>query len=160
MNDATLEARIAGFLHAHHVVSLATSDQGAVHAASVMYAPDGFDLYWMSDPKSRHSQHLERSSAVAATIAPDYTDFPEIRGLQIAGTAARLGQAQEAAYARALMLQRYAFLRELAAAPEALRQAFETGAFYRLRPQTITLIDNSRGFGQKETLVVQHNPAG
>jgi hypothetical protein len=154
VNREALETRIAEFLCAQHVVTLATTGDGAVHAASVMYAPDRFDLYWMSDPRTRHSQHLERNQAIAATVAPDYADFREIRGLQIAGTAARVGLTHEVAHARALMLERYAFLRELAGGPDELRQAFEAGAYYRLRPETITLIDNSLGFGHKETLAV------
>ncbi|MBI2319702.1 MAG: pyridoxamine 5'-phosphate oxidase family protein, partial [Betaproteobacteria bacterium] len=91
MSEAPLDKRIADFLAAHHVLSLATSAAGEAHAASLMYAVDGFALYWMSDPKSRHSLELEANPRVAATIAPDYTDFKSIRGLQIAGTAARLG---------------------------------------------------------------------
>ena len=152
MSESPLAKRIAEFLSAHHVVTLATSAEGAVHAASLMYAVDGFELYWMSDPKSRHSQEIETNHRVAATIAPDYSDFKAIRGLQIAGTAARLTAGGEILHASALMLRRYGFLRALAAGPVALRQAFERGGFYRLLPENITLIDNSLGFGHKETL--------
>lgn len=158
INENQLEKRIAEFLGAHHVVTLATSGQGSVHAASVMYAIHGFDLYWMSDRETRHSKELERSPGVAATVSPDYTDFREIRGLQIKGTAVRLRSDSEVAHARAMMLQRYAFLRELAGGPEALRRAFEAGSFYRLRPDTITLIDNTLGFGNKEVLALRPDP--
>ncbi len=149
-----LNKRIAEFLAVHHVVTLATSEGGAVHAASLMYAPDGLSLIWMSDPKSRHSQELERNPRVAATVAPDYTDFAAIRGLQIAGTAARLTAARDILHGTALMLERYDFLRALAAGPEALRKAFNRGGFYRLLPETITLIDNTVNFGHKETLII------
>lgn len=160
MSESPLDERIAEFLAAHHVMSLATSAGGAVHAASLMYAVDGFALYWMSDPKSRHSQELENNPIVAATIAPDYADFKAIRGLQIAGTAARLTAGGDIVHASALMLRRYGFLRALAAGPAALRQAFERGGFYRLLPQSITLIDNSLGFGHKETLTVAAGQGG
>lgn len=157
MSDIPLDKRIAEFLAAHHVVALATCEGGAVHAASVMYALDGFSLIWMSDPKSRHSQEIERNPRVAATVAPDYTDFAAIRGLQIAGTAARLTSAGDILHGTALMLGRYGFLRALASGPENLRKAFNRGGFYRLQPETITLIDNTIGFGHKETLTL---PAG
>jgi uncharacterized protein len=154
MSELPLEKRIAEFLAAHHVLTLATGEGGAVHAASLMYALDGFSLIWMSDPKSRHSQELARNSRVAATIAPDYTDFAEIRGLQIAGTAVRLTTAGDIVYGTALMLSRYGFLRALATGPESLRTAFNRGGFYRLQPETITLIDNTVSFGHKETLTL------
>lgn len=83
-----LAARIEAFLDAHHVMALATVGDDGAHAASVMFARAGFTLYWTSDPQSRHSAHLERDARVTATIAPDYTDFSVIRGLQVAGRAA------------------------------------------------------------------------
>lgn len=154
MSALPLDARIAEFLAAQHVVTLATGEGGAVHAASLMYALDGFSLFWMSDPESRHSQELARNPRVAATIAPDYTDFAAIRGLQIAGTAVRLTSAGDILHGTALMLGRYGFLRALAAGPESLRNAFSRGGFYRLQPETITLIDNTVKFGHKETLIL------
>lgn len=154
MSELPLDKRIAEFLAAHHVVTLATGGGGAVHAASLMYALDGFSLIWMSDPKSRHSQELESNPRVSATIAPDYTDFAAIRGLQIAGTAARLTAAGDILHGTALMLGRYGFLRALATGPESLRNAFSRSGFYRLQPETITLIDNTVSFGHKETLTV------
>lgn len=149
-----LAARIESFLDAHHVVTLATIGEAGAHAASLMYARGGFTLYWTSDPQSRHSEHLQRDARVTATIAPDYTDFKLIRGLQIAGRAARLaGAASDAA--RAALVARYGFLAELASGPPKLRAAFEQAAFYALVPERITLIDNTRGFGHKETLPLQ-----
>ncbi len=148
-----LAARIESFLDAHHVMTLATVGDAGAHAASLMYARAGFTLQWTSDPQSRHSQHLERDARVTATVAPDYADFRVIRGLQIAGRARRLdGSAAEEA--RAALVARYAFLAELASGPPKLRAAFEKAAFYAVVPERITLIDNARGFGHKETLTL------
>ena len=148
-----LVARIETFLEAHHVMTLATVGDAGAHAASLMYARAGFTLQWTSDPQSRHSQHLERDARVTATVAPDYADFRVIRGLQIAGRARRLdGSAAEEA--RAALVARYAFLAEIASGPPKLRAAFETAAFYAVVPERITLIDNARGFGHKETLTL------
>jgi uncharacterized protein len=148
-----LAARIESFLDAHHVMTLATVGDAGAHAASLMYARAGFTLQWTSDPQSRHSQHLERDARVTATVAPDYADFRVIRGLQIAGRARRLdGSAAEEA--RAALVARYAFLAELASGPPKLRAAFEKAAFYAVMPERITLIDNARGFGHKETLTL------
>jgi hypothetical protein len=152
MDRGALRAEIETFLAAHHTVSLATVDeQGAPHAANVLYAPDGLALYWMSDTETRHSRHIEVRPRVTATVAPDYSDFRLIRGLQIFGTARRLAGAESVATARR-MVSRYGFLAELASGPAALRAAFEKAGFYRLEPRIITLIDNTRGFGTKDTL--------
>jgi uncharacterized protein YhbP (UPF0306 family) len=149
-----LAARIGAFLDAHHVMTLATVGDAGAHAASLMYARKDFTLYWTSDPQSRHSAHIAREARVTATIAPDYTDFRIIRGVQIAGRARRL-DGPEAKEARAALVARYAFLSELAAGPPKLRAAFDQAAYYALVPERITLIDNARGFGHKETLTIQ-----
>jgi hypothetical protein len=49
---------------------------------------------------------------------------------------------------------RYSFLGQLAAGPLKLRQAYARTAVYRLEPVRIVLIDNTKGFGHKETLEI------
>jgi len=155
MDSVELKAEIEAFLAAHHVMTLATADDGGVpHAASVMYAVDGLALYWMSKPDTRHSQHIERQPRVTVTVAPDYTDFRMIRGLQIVGDARRLVDEAELSRAQERMISRYAFLQELATGPAALRAAIEKAGFYCLLPTRITLIDNTKGFGHKASLEV------
>lgn len=117
-----------------------------------MFAVDDFSLYWTSDPGTRHSLAIERNEHVAATVAPDYADFRLIRGVQIFGRAHRLSDPGEAAHARELLRRRFPFLRELEAMPAALRAALDKAAYYRLDPDTLTLIDNTREFGEKRTL--------
>ena len=152
IEERALREEIAAFLDSQHVLSLATVVDGAAHAANVMYALQGLSLYWTSDPGTRHSLAIGRNAHVAATVAPDYEDFHLIRGLQIAGRAHGLVDAGEAAHARELLRRRFPFLRELDAMPAALRAALDKAAYYRLEPDTITLIDNTRGFGNRRTL--------
>jgi uncharacterized protein len=136
------------------VVSLATVAGGAAHAASVMFAFEDFSLYWTSDPGTRHSLAIEENPCVAATVAPDYSDFRLIRGLQITGRARHLNAADEAAHARELLRRRFPFLREVDALPAALRAALDKTAYYRLDPDAITWIDNTKGFGNRRTLQI------
>lgn len=151
MNDE-LTGRIAAFLDTHHVVSLATTGPNGPHAANVFYARDDLALVWVSDPKSRHSMELGTDGRVAATVAPDYVDFDDIRGVQISGYAHVISSAADGAKARALLEARYPFLKRLSIIPAALRKAYARVEFYRLEPKRMVLIDNSRGFGHKETL--------
>jgi uncharacterized protein YhbP (UPF0306 family) len=144
--------RIAAFLDSHHVMSLATVGSAGPHAANVFYARDALALVWMSEPGSRHSLELAADGRVAATVAPDYTDFADIRGLQIAGHARIITDAAEKAKARALLAARYPFLRRVSEGPAALREAYGNIQFYCLKPERLVLIDNSRGFGHKDTI--------
>src|SRR5450755_4327664 len=130
--NINLSERIGSYLAAHHVVSLATFGSSGPHATSLFYACDGLALVWVSEPDTQHSLEIEADPRVAATVAPDYSDFTDIRGVQIAGAARRI----------------------VAAGPLKLRQAYARTAVYRLQPARIVLIDNTKGFGHKETLEI------
>jgi uncharacterized protein YhbP (UPF0306 family) len=151
-------ARIAAFLDAHHVMSLATSGPQGPHAANLFYARDGFALLWVSDPRSRHSAELEAEPRVAATVAPDYSDFSDICGVQLSGKALCLNDTSQSGRARALLEARYPFPADMSNAA-SMKQAYASAKFYRLAPHRIVLIDNRRGFGRKETLDIDADSA-
>jgi uncharacterized protein YhbP (UPF0306 family) len=148
--NSNLTARVTAFLEAHHVMSLATLGGDGPHAANLFYACDGCALIWVSDPTSRHSRHIEGRAAVAATIARDCCDFPDVQGLQVRGRAWRISHPQEEAQARAGLEARYPFLQRLSEGK--LRDAYRRAQVYRLEPECIALIENQCDFGSKEVL--------
>lgn len=142
---------IKDFLAAHNVLSLAMrDDDGAPHAVSLMYANDQLALYWISDPKSRHSRHIETDARIAATIARDYSDFESIRGLQIFGTAQRVDDATEANHALNLLVVKFRISDRFLDGSGDLSERLEGSAIYRLDCKSVTLIDNTVAFGHKE----------
>jgi uncharacterized protein YhbP (UPF0306 family) len=153
-----LARRIRAFIAAHHVLSLATHGPEGPHAANVFYAHDGMLVFWVSDRATRHSREIEREPRVAITIAPDYADFPEVRGLQMSGTARRVESAQERARLLSQLEARYPFLKRLADLPQELREAYARVDVYRFEPTRAVLIDNTRGFGHRETLELGGRP--
>jgi uncharacterized protein YhbP (UPF0306 family) len=146
-----LRGQIEAFLAAHHVISLATIGPEGPHAASLFYAYDGFALAWISDPASRHSRDIDAEPRVAATIAADYTNFAEIRGLQVWGVARRVEQDERARYLTLLEL-RYDFLKRPAEGPKKMHDAYARSSIYCLNPKRMVLIDNTKRFGHKEAL--------
>ena len=148
-----LADRIAEFLDTHHVMSLATCGPHGPHAANVFYARDGFSLLWVSDPQSTHSTNIGINPQVGATIAPDYRDFAEIRGVQIFGHAYRVGDAAVRYSARTLLVRRYPILQH--PSDPMIEQAYSSADLYQLVPRRIVMIDNRHGFGHKETLDLQ-----
>lgn len=153
MTDKALRDAVSAFLATHNVLSLSTcGGEKTPHAASLMYANDGFAAYWISDPNSRHSRELAANNRVAATIAPDYDDFNDIRGLQIAGTARHVEGAVEIARAMTLLAGKFGFFSQFLDGPGDLVKRMKGSAVYRLDCETITLIDNTVAFGHKEVL--------
>jgi len=155
--SAETATRIAAFLDAHHVVSLATCGPEGPHAATVFYVRDGLALLWVSDPNSRHSVELAANARVAATVAPDYFEFDDILGVQISGRAHAIADASQRANAELLLQARYPSLKRMSEGLPTLREAYERAKFYRLEPTRLVLIDNSRGFGHKDTLELGGN---
>lgn len=134
------------------MLSLATHGRDGPHAANLFYAQDGLALFWVSDPDTRHSREIEADQRVAVTVAGDHTDFADIRGVQLAGTATRVAAAERRAWHLSQLAVRYPFLNKLANAPPALQAAYARAAVYRFEPTYAVLIDNTKGFGHKETI--------
>jgi uncharacterized protein len=133
--------RVAAFLAAHHVLTLATVDDDGPGAAALFYAVgDAMSLYVLSDPGTRHGRALASDARVAATVQSETTDWTAITGLQLRGTARQLVEADEA---RRLYLSRFPFAATLMGDGAPHR-------FYRIAPRWMRLIDNSRGLGFKE----------
>ena len=150
--DNSLADRIAAFLDAHHVLSLATHGADGPHAANLFYARDGWALVWLSETDTRHSRDVAADARVAATIAPDTADFSVIRGVQVFGAARQIVSADERRRHLALLETRYPFLGRLKSGPAKLQEGYARASPYRIEPRRLVLIDNSRGFGHKETM--------
>ena len=146
-----LAHRIAEFLDAHHVMSLATFGPGGPHAVNLFYARDGFSLLWVSDRESTHSTNIGTNPQVSATIAPDYNDFDEICGVQIFGDAHHLDAAATPNSARVLLAARYPILQQMSD-KSILKRVYLRAEPYQLVPDRIVMIDNRLGFAHKEML--------
>lgn len=136
------------YLEGHRVVTLATDGPLGLWAAAVFYATDGWRLIFLSADHTRHSRNLAANPRVAATIQEDYRDWPEIKGIQMEGTAEKLAGAERLA-AIARYLGRYNFLRS---AGGEVREALDKVSWYRLSPERLYFIDNSRGFGHRDEI--------
>lgn len=148
MNMALVN-RVQRHLQTHHVATLATNGSDGIWAAAVFYVHDGWDLYFLSSPKSRHCVNLADNAQVAVTIQADYSDWPGIKGVQLQGVVQQLtGDAETRA--RHLYGQKFPVVGKLAQAPAAIVKALAKVAWYRLTPQRMLYIDNSVAFGNRE----------
>ena len=130
------------YLAAHNVMTLATQ---SVWAAAVFYANEGFDLYFVSSPASRHARDLAAEPRVAAAIHEDYRDWRAIQGIQLSGTVERL-EGTERDAALDCYRAKFGFL---ASAPVPVLEALGKAACYRLTPAEVYFIDNTAGFGTR-----------
>ncbi len=151
MTQAALRKRALGYLRAHHVMTLATHGSEGPWAAAVFYVNDGFTLYWLSAPSSRHSVNLGRSPRAAATIQEDYADWPGIKGVQLEGIACEISGAEEKR-ARTLYGEKFPVVGKLSQAPASIVAAMAKVRWYRVVPARLYFIDNSVAFGHRDAV--------
>ena len=151
MSSGTLRQRVQAYLAAHHVVTLATGGEEGPWAAAVFYVHEAWALYFLSAPTSRHARNIAQSPRVSATIQEDYSDWREIKGVQLEGIAIRLSGDEEER-ARRLYAAKFPLLRNTADAPGAIAAALKKVGWYRLAPQRAFFIDNSVAFGHREEI--------
>lgn len=148
MSDDAFSDALA-YLAAHNVLTLATQGPAGLWAAAVFYVNEQFALYFLSAADTRHVQNLRENPRAAGTIQEDYADWKTIKGIQLEGPVQQLsGSERRAAIAR--YAEKFAFLRE---APPEIGRALERVDWFRLQPDSLYLIDNSRGFAHRERVL-------
>lgn len=134
--------KIADFLA--HCISMAvatTDPRGSPRAADVYFVSDeNLNLYFYSDPASRHSRNIPRDPRVAVTVRLESMDWREVKGVQIEGVAARVDDADERERAWRLMCEKFPFY-------ESFTDVVTHLEIYRITPRWIRWLDNSLSFG-------------
>lgn len=140
------------YLAAHHVMTLATHGPQGPWAAAVFYVNQGFDLYFLSSPRSRHAGDLALDERAAVTVQEDYIEWADIRGVQLEGRIELLSGA-EAVDARMLYGTKFPLIAATDAAPAPIAAALARVHWYRLVATRAYFVDNSRGFGHREQVL-------
>lgn len=144
-----LGVKVIDYLSGHNVATLATFGAAGVWAAAVFYVNDGFTLYFLSSPDSRHCHDIGQNPQVAVTIQEDYSEWQEIRGVQIEGVALAIS-GEEEKRARRLYGEKYPVVGSIAQAPAAIVKALAGVAWYKVVTRRLFFIDNSVSLGHRE----------
>lgn len=110
-------------------------------------------MYFLSDPKTLHIRNLERSPQVMITVHGHPQGWQDIRGIQLAGTAARVSSMVEKAQGLRLYLAKFVFVRQWLPSANFLGQSqaqFGVVELYKVMPRWMRWIDNTTRFGHKE----------
>ena len=151
MTGGGLSRRVQAYLGAHHVMTLATAGDEGPWAAAVFYVHHGWALYFLSAAASRHCRNMAQNPRVSATIQEDYTEWRQIKGIQLEGTATRLS-GEEQARARDLYGAKFPLLRDTARLPAEIAAALASISWYRIAPERAWFVDNSVAFGHRDEI--------
>ena len=134
------------FLRGHSTLALATvGDAGRPQVSPLFYASDDdFNLYWISNPDSRHSANIKAWNDVAATIYAQTWNWTGIKGVQLEGDALYVDEDAERQRALALYKAKFPFVNDKFA------ELIDQSVLYVLRPRWLRWLDNERRFGYKQ----------
>lgn len=129
-----VDARIVRFLKRHHVLTLATADEGIPYCSNAFYCYDAERnlLIFTSDMATHHARQMQCNPHVAASVVLETKVVGRVEGLQLCGTAERADEAARRAYLRRFP---YAALAEL--------------TLWAITPGFMKFTDNTLGFGKK-----------
>jgi uncharacterized protein len=150
MNEAQTE-KVQRYLKEHNVATLATCVDGVPWAAAVFYVNDGYTLYFLSSPTTRHCANLADNAAAAVTIQEDYQDWLDIKGVQLEGTVTELSGAEEQK-AQRLYGKKFPVVGLVAHAPAAIVKALAKVRWYKIVPHRLYFIDNSIRLGHRDEI--------
>jgi nitroimidazol reductase NimA-like FMN-containing flavoprotein (pyridoxamine 5'-phosphate oxidase superfamily) len=118
---------------------------GYPQATTVSFAHQDTALYVGIGRRSQKAANIRTNAKVSLTINLPYDDWHEIKGLSMSALAEILDDPAEADAARACLERRFP---EVAAwgGPDMAAEV----AFLRIRPQMVSVLDYSKGFGHTE----------
>lgn len=142
-----IKKRILEVLKTTHLMSLATNDQNGPWVADVVFVHDkDLNIYWMSDPNTRHSKAISLNKVVAGTITYS-TKSKELNfGIQFEGKAEKLEGIQIN-----LLTKHLAKRSRSRPTPSQVLEILNNKSWYKLTPTKIYLIDEENfGFNRQE----------
>jgi uncharacterized protein len=150
-----LRRTILDYLAAHNSMTIASCHRNVPWAAAVFYANDELDLYFLSNPRSRHGTNIAANSIVSAAVNEDPNRWKEIRGIQLEGRAELVRSPKLKRRFWEIYLKKFPFV-EAFFQPGSLHEVVKAKLagirLYRIVPSAVWYLDNSRGFGHREFL--------
>lgn len=140
---------VVSVLDRNRVMALATNrPDGYPHCTIVGYANDGLRIFTIISPDSQKRANLERDSRISAAIGPDVPNPMAITGLSLGGRAHIVHDAVEVRRVFTLLMKRYPEYTQM-----PMPDAGEV-ALLEIRPEVVSLLDYSRGFGHADTIAL------
>jgi len=114
----------------------------------------GLDLYFQTLENAQKAVNMERDSRVSLTITPPFNDFGEMLALSMAARAEKVTERSKIGETYHLFLERVPHMKEFAEYESDIAYPAPGMAVYRLRPELISLIDFTKGYGNMDLVKI------
>jgi len=135
----TIDDRILQFVEEHHVLTLATEQNGQPYCCSCFYVflPDENSFVFTSDIETRHAKEALANSRVAASIVLETKTIGKIQGLQITGMLSQDDSSERGKRGKKKYLKAFPFA------------VLKPASLWILDAEFMKMTDNRLGFGKK-----------
>ena len=158
LSDEKIRDLAQSLVEEQNTMTIATALKDMAWAAPVYYASIKFDLYFFSDPASRHIQEsLQNGQASAAIFVPAST-WQDIRGIQMSGSISQRSPGLESLRALRAYLKKFPFTKEFFTGHQQLTLDAFIKRFrvnlYRFRPSLLYYLNNRIRFGFRQKVPI------
>jgi general stress protein 26 len=137
-------------LDSAHDLTLATvRDDGYPQATIVSFAHDDLALYVGIGRHCQKAANISHNNKVSLAVSLPYREWNEIRGLSMSGQAEILQSEPDIDKAKQCLMQRFPQVQSWAG-PDMSKEI----AFLRIKPEVISVLDYTKGFGHTELVTV------
>jgi nitroimidazol reductase NimA-like FMN-containing flavoprotein (pyridoxamine 5'-phosphate oxidase superfamily) len=144
-----MKQKAVEILNSNRLMAIATlREDGWPQTTLVGYANEGILLYFVISRSSQKFANIARDNRVSIAIGKDFHTPATIKALSMAALSDEVSDPEQRARAIHLLLERHPGLQHLDA------PSLKHSAVMRARPQIITAIDYSKGFGHADVLTV------
>jgi uncharacterized protein YhbP (UPF0306 family) len=130
-----IPSEVQDYLGGQKTLTLATSGGDGPWAATLTYANDDSAIYIWTKPNSNTAKHLDENPVAAFAIDEYSEDWRQTKGIQGRGSCSVV-EGEDIATAADLIGQKY---------PQLRPGSTSAVVFYKIEPDSLELIDNSRG---------------
>ena len=141
--------QIIDLLAHHRIMTIATNrPDGWPQATIVGYANDGLIIYFVIGRTSQKFANVTRDARVSAAIGNDFPQPLQIQGLSMAGRVSEVQDRDEIEHVAEILFQRYPEYKSMPRPDPAEVPVM------RLRPEIVSILDYSQGFGHTDLVRV------
>ena len=146
--DKALRKTILDILtHTNDMTIATVRPDGCPQATTVSYVSEGLTIYFVTGTHAQKAQNLAKCDKVSLTVDRPYTDWNEILGLSLGGTATPLTDEDEIEKVEKLMAKKFPQSRRLLHARRRHR-------LLQGHAQGDRVLDYSKGFGHTDTVTL------
>ena len=147
MDKALHETILDILAHTNDMTIATVRPDGFPQATTVSYVSEDLTIYFATGSHAQKAQNIAECDKVSLTVDRPYTNWNQILGLSLGGTAARVTDDAEIEKIETLMMKKFPQAADFSMPGAAI-------ALFKVTPKVISVLDYSKAFGHTDTVTL------